>query len=296
MINLPVLKKMLLAILLISFLLFFGCHSNNNDLDNEKPTVVVSIAPEAGFVEAVAGNLVNIITVVPPGNSPANYQPNALDMQMISDGDIYFLMQVPTEEANILPKIYDFNENIYIINLRKETEKEYPLRYIDDNSMSVDPHIWLSPKRVMVIVKTIADKLSELDPENMETYKNNAKSYIDRLKELDISIRESVNKMDKKAFMIYHGAYGYFADDYGLQMISIEADGKAATPSDIQDVIDYAIENDIKIIFYQEEFDDVQAQVIATEIGGKVVKASPLSKDYLLALTDFTIALENDGE
>ncbi|MBN2880126.1 MAG: zinc ABC transporter substrate-binding protein [Clostridia bacterium] len=309
-------KKIILLMMMAAMTLAAGCSTGDKEGKIDKITVVVSVVPEATFVEAVAGDLVDIVTLIPPGNSPANYLPTTKEMQAISDADIYFVMQVPTEEANILPKIADFNEDIIMVNLRDAVSAEYPLRHIlghdhgdeeetaedehtDDEHAeeeSVDPHIWLSPRRVIVMVNTIAEELSKLDEENAEIYSANAKKYIEELQSLDSEIDAMVAGLENKTFMIYHGSYGYFADDYGLNMVSLESDGKAATAVKMQEVIDLALEQDIKSIFYQDEFADTQARTIAEEIGGTVMRAAPLSADYIKELRDFAAALSDNGE
>ena len=139
-------------------------------------TVAVGIVPEAAFVEAVAGDLVSVVTMVPPGSSPANYQPTAAEMQAFSDASIYFTLQMPAEKANILPKVAEFNENIKIVDLRAASAAVYPLLSGDGEELdasatdSVDPHLWLSPKRAVVMVQTIADQLSAVDAANKDTY------------------------------------------------------------------------------------------------------------------------------
>lgn len=300
----------------------FGCTNINKNTDDDgKITVAVSVVPGAAFVKAVAGDLVNTVTVIPKGYSPANYLPTTLEMQALSDADIYFVMQMPAEDANILPKVSDFNEDIILVNLRDAVSKEYPLMYVDGHShgdedehedheeegknededehedeMTVDPHIWLSPKRVIVIVQTIADELSAMDSENESVYRANAKEYIEKLVELDIEIGNIIADSNSRAFMIYHGSYGYFADDYGLEMISLEADGKAATAAKMQTVIDMANEMGITAIFYQDEFDDNQAKTIAEEIDGVVKRAAPLSENYIEELENFAKALTMSGD
>ncbi len=107
-----------------------GCSAINETQDDGRIKVAVSVVPEAAFVQEVAGGLVDIVTVIPTGYSPANYQPTTVEMQAISDADIYFVMQVPTEEANILPKIDDFNKELIMVNLRDAVSAQYPLRYI----------------------------------------------------------------------------------------------------------------------------------------------------------------------
>lgn len=293
---------LIIPTLLISLFLF-SCSTNSPS--SGKIKIAVGIVPEAEFVEKVAGDLVEVVVLVPPGNSPANYQPTAVEMQALSDADIYFTLQMPTEEANILPKVSNFNKNIKIVNLRDAVSKVYPLIMAEDHhhddeepgeEESVDPHLWLSPKRSVIMVLTIADELSLLDPENENIYRENAAAYIKEIEDLEKEIAIRLSSLKYRSFLIYHGSYGYFADDFNLEMISIEVAGKKATAIEIQEVIEHAMEQEIKIVFYQEEFDDNQAQTIAKEINGKVVKVAPLSKDYLQSLRDFIYALEHQED
>ncbi len=297
-----------LSLILLSILLTLTMISCSSDVKPGKITVAVGVVPEATFVEKVAGSLVDIVVLVPPGNSPANYQPSAKEMQALSIAKIYFTLQMPTEEANILPKVKDFNKDIKIVNLREIVSNVYPLRMIfghgheedegseETDELTIDPHLWLSPKRSIIMVQAIADELSVIDPDNSDTYQSNAAAYISEIDSLDKEIRIRIEALTNKSFMIYHGAYGYFAEDYNLEMISIEAAGKQATALEIQEVIEHALEEGIKVIFYQEEFDDNQAQTVAEEINGKVIKVSPLSGDYLTSLREFTYALEHQED
>ena len=281
-----------IAYCVLAVILVFSLTSCQNRADNnEKLIVAVGIVPEAAFVEQVAGDLVEVITLIPPGNSPANYEPSAAEMQALSDAKIYFTLQMPTEQANILPQVEDYNEDLIIVDLRASVNAVYEPRIVDKESGAIDPHLWLSPKRAIVMVQTIADELSLIDEANRETYQQNANDYIAVLEALDTDIKDSLNDLDNRSFIMYHAAYGYFAMDYDLEMLSIETENKEASATDMQYVVDYALEHDIHTVFYQEEFDDTQAQTIAEEVEGSVVKTAPLSYDYIINLEDFTEAL-----
>ena len=210
-----------------------------------KIVVAVGIVPEAAFVQKVGGDLVDVVTMVPPGNSPANYQPTAQQMQQLSDASIYFTLHMPTEDANILPKLADFNADLHIVDLRAAVADVYPMRILDHDhdegeadehgeAGNVDPHIWLSPKRAVVMVQTIADELSAMDEANRDIYQANAAVYIAELEALDQEIQQKLSGLTSRSFLIYHAAYGYFADDYDLTMISIEIGGKQATAAELQ--------------------------------------------------------------
>lgn len=253
----------------------FGCTAKE-ETTSEKKIIAVSIVPQETFVKAVCGDLVDVVTMVPPGNNPANYEPTTQEMIKFNEAELYFTIGVPTEEANLIPKV---STNTTIVSLQDIVSEKYPERTFESGGR--DPHIWLSPKRVKVIIETIRDEMIKIDPDNKDTYTANADAYLKQLDDLDNDIKSALSNVSSKSFIVYHPAFGYLADDYGLTMYSLEEDGKEATPQHLQDMIDMAKENNIKVIFYQEEIDSTQSASFAEEIGGKTAPLAPLSPDYI---------------
>jgi len=242
-------------------------------ITNDKITVAVTIVPLAGFVKAVCGDKVNVLTLIPPGYSPATYEPTPQQMIEFSDADICFAIGVPAEEAMLSEAVPT------VIRLQDIVAKVYPERYFEDGGR--DPHIWLSVKRVKIMVTEIASQMSELDPVNADFYQSNAEEYLKQLDEVNTQLVSAVNEMDSKQFIVFHPSFGYLADDYGLNMVALEEEGKEATAAHLQEVIDFAKAEGIKAIFYQEEIDSKQAQSFAEEIGGATVMLSPLAENYI---------------
>jgi len=255
-----------------------GC-TQSTDRSSDKRIVAVSIVPQETFVKEVAKDLVDVITLIPPGNSPETYSPTPKELQKFSQASIYFTIGVPAEQANILPATRDLSPNTKIVDLASIVSREYPDREFAPGER--DPHIWLSPKRAKVMIDTIQKELSDLDPENSDTYQKNAENYKARLDELDLSIKEKLKDLPNKSFIVYHPAFGYFADDYGLEMISLEEEGKEATPQRFQEVVEITKSKGIKVIFHQAEVDSRQAKAFAEEIGGRAEKIAPLAPDYI---------------
>ncbi|MDI3536216.1 MAG: zinc transport system substrate-binding protein [Eubacteriaceae bacterium] len=271
-------KRRLMLVLFGGMLLFLmtGCsQSSETGQSSDKAVVAVTIVPEQTFVEAVCGDLVDVVTLVPPGSSPENYEPTPQEMADFSQAELYFTIGVPTEDANILSNIGD----VKVVALEDAVAQVYPDRTFEDGGR--DPHIWLSPKRVAVMIDTICAQMSELDPENANTYKANAQSYKDQLETVDSEITEALSGVTNKTFIAYHPAFGYLADDYGLTMVALEEEGKEATPQELQAAIDLAKAQNIKVIFYQEEIDSSQSQSFAEELGGRTIQLEPLSADYI---------------
>lgn len=287
-------KKSFIYIVVIMMVSIVGCEakeSENTEMDTNKDqiTIAVSIVPQETFVKAVAGDLVDVVTMIPPGHSPANYQPTPKQMTKFSEAKVYFSIGVPTEKANILPKIDDFNKAIKVVSLADIVGKVYPHRYSEEvegheetqHDSGRDPHIWLSPKRVKVMIDAIKNELVDIDPENAAVYTKNAADYLDKLDQADNENKEIFSNLNGQSFIIYHPSFGYFADDYGLKMVTIEEEGKEATTKKLQDVIDFAKKERIKFVFYQDEFDGQQAETIAKEIGGATAKVAPLAPNYI---------------
>lgn len=276
-----VLRNVVGAAVILSTLCLFGCSSTvtketaATEAVKEKPIVAVSIVPEETFVKAVCGDFADVITLIPPGSSPSNYEPTAEEMEKFSNASLYFSIGVPTEKANILPNA----GNVKIIALQEEVASVYKDRTFESGER--DPHIWLSPKRAKVMVETIAREMSILDSDNKETYEKNAADYIAKLDEVDQEIKDSLEGVKNRKFVVYHPAFGYIADDYGLEMYALEEEGKEATPQHLQEITDLAKKENIKVIFYQKEIDSSQSQAFAEEIGGKTIQVAPLAADYI---------------
>ena len=100
--------------------------------------------------------------------------------------------------------------------------------------------------------------------------------------------------------MVFHPAWGYFDDAYGLQQVPIEIEGKDPKPAQLKSLIQHARESDIKVIFVQPQFSTKSASVVAREIGGQVVLVDPLAENWMANMREvaakFKAALRSTGE
>jgi zinc transport system substrate-binding protein len=114
---------------------------------------------------------------------------------------------------------------------------------------------------------------------------------------LDEEIRAALRGKGKNLeFMVFHPSWGYFAQAYGLEQVSIEFEGKEPKPAELQYLIQYAKERSIKVVFVQPQFSWLAAQAIADSIGGQIVFVDPLAADWVTNLrqvaSKFKAALE----
>lgn len=262
------------AIAIIMSLCFSSCAIAPQE-DNALPTVSVTIAPLSEFVSRISGGTVNVNIVVPTGADPESYDPTINDIKALSDSEIYFTVGVPSEENSILPMA---DEKTKIVHLEDAVSQKLPDLYIGSER---DPHIWLSADRAVIMAETIRDTLSESYPDNAPMYEENAKAYIAEIEDSKFYAEDVLSDLTNRNIIVYHPAFGYFCAEHGLTMHALESEGKEATAKELAALIDYAKENGIKTVFYQEESSGKQAKTFADEIGGKAVMLSPLSANYI---------------
>ena len=244
-----------------------------------KPVVVVSVAPQAAFVREVAGDLVNVVTMLPPGANHETYSPPPQDMEQLSQASLYLAIGLPSERTGIMPKAAELNRSLKIVDVQKEVSKQFAPRYFSADDQ--DPHIWLSPKRAALMVRLTATELGLLDPANKSIYAANAEKFIAQIEAVDREAQAIFQGVQNRTFIVYHPAFGYFADDYSLTMVALEEEGKEADPRHMREIIDMAREKGIKVIFYQEDIDGRQSKTFAEELGGRAEKVSPMAADYV---------------
>lgn len=291
-------KKALLLICLT--IIFSSCtKAKSTNLNNEnKPVVAVTIVPQKSIIHAIAKDDFFLLVMVPPGYSPESYEPTPRSLANFSKAKIYFSIGMANEKNRIIPSL---SKETCFVDLQKEIETIYPPLYLDEHHHHdtntthhhmVDPHIWLSPKRAIEIVKISAAHLQALvdDPQKKREYATNANNLISQIQNIDNQISSIINAMPIKTFYVFHPAFGYFANEYGLQMVSLEKDGKEATAKHLALAAFEAKNMGIKKIFYQSEIDSQQTKAFAAEIGGKSIMLEPLSSDYPNSL--LTIAKE----
>ena len=272
-------------------------------------SVFVSIAPQKYFLQQIGKDLIDVHVMVPPGASPATYEPKPKQLVALSRAKAYFAIGVPFEKA-WMEKLISANPGIMVVHTDKGIKKIPMKRHFhyeesensdsekkrsrhvekenthENNHAIADPHIWLSPPLVLKQSRTISNALCQLDPGNSGVYKANLEKFQSRVKELDSSLKKTFKDKKNLKFMVFHPAWGYFAQAYGLTQIPIEIEGKDPKPAELKELIGYAVKQNIQVIFVQPQFSAVSARVIAKGIGARIAYADPLSVNWMSNLRE----------
>ncbi len=266
-------------------LLFLFC-TRPEEFTGDKFRVMVSILPYADFVKKVGRDRVDVMVMIPPGASPATYEPTARQMAALESARLYIKVGsgLPFEEA-WLDKIISSARDMVLVDA--------------SGGITIhgrDPHIWLSPRLAKQQVRNICRGLIRIDPDGRGFYEGNRDAFLSELESLDREIRKEFSGLADAQFMIFHPSFGYFAEDYGLRQVPIEIEGKEPGPRNLVRLIDEAKAKDVKVIFVAPQFSTKQAEVIARGIGGRVEFVDPLARDYVANLRNVTKSLKEGLE
>ncbi|RJP25416.1 MAG: ABC transporter substrate-binding protein [Candidatus Omnitrophota bacterium] len=275
-----------ISLILIAFFIGFPHHSPTAE---QKIRAFVSILPQAYFVEQVGGEFVEVSVMVGPGQNPHTFEPTPKQMVALSRAQVYFRIGVPFEtvwmdrlaRVNPAMRIVDLQKGIPLLAMKEHHHEgeEHHAEHHDEHETQ-DPHIWLNPKLVKILAHSICDTLQAIDPDHANHFHVNLDTFLGELDALDQEIAALFEPMCKRQFLVFHPAWGYFADAYDLEQIPVELEGKEPTARQLTELIEFIKKEGIQVIFVQQQFSRALASKIAGAIDGKVITVDPLAKDY----------------
>ncbi len=275
----------------------FGCGwAGEGETGEEVLRVAVSIQPQAWLVEQVGGERVEVISLLSPGDSPATYQPADAQISSVIRAAVYFRIGVPFENGQWFealmtaggPEVADLRQGIDLRRMAHEHEHEPGEEPEEEpggesgragEAGAADPHIWLSPRLLRLQATTVAEALSRIDPEHAGEYRANLDRLEETLDALDSYIRQRLDALRGRSFYVFHPAWGYFADEYGLHQEAIEIEGKDPSDHELTRIQTRARQEGIRVIFVQPQIGGKAVEAVARAIGAEVKVLDPLVRD-----------------
>lgn len=283
--------KLIPILLLFLTSILYGCQAQSQETTSHEMTVqvTVSILPQAYFIERISGGRVAVNVMVGPGEEAHTYEPKPEQMRALAESQDFFTIGLEYE-AVWVPRFLDINPNLTFIDISKGIER-IPLssdhdhhdeeNHDDKDEEGLDPHVWLSPENGRIIAKNTLDALSDLMPDAANTFQENFDALIADIDSVDTRINDSLKDLEQREFMVFHPAWGYFAEHYNLEQLPVQIGGQDPSASELASLIEIAQKEKIKVIFIQPSFNTASAEAIAQEIGAEVAVVDPLAQDWL---------------
>jgi len=308
-------RKFELIVLFASMVILAGCGTDTtvNTIEeetNDKVKVMTTFYPLYEATLMVTGNQADVSSIVPLNVEPHSYKPTAQDIINLNSADAYVVLGIEFEafEEDLIEsaknaKIIEAGKDVPLLEFEDDPhhhEAEEPHDYNDieeheedeiEDHHQYDPHIWLSPKNMKIMVNNIKTALASVDPENIQIYEQNSEESLEKLDELDEKFKASLGNCEKYVILVNHNAFSYLGNEYGFEVLSIAGLSPESEPTSkqIKELIDVADMHELKYVFYEEKVDPRIAETIASEIDAEVLELSPVggeTRDYFKLMED----------
>lgn len=283
--------KLSISLLLASIL--FSCA---NSTEQKADSITVSILPQKYFVEALIGQTNPVNVLIPPGASPASYEPTPKQIKELSNSKLYLTVGHLGFEKAWLEKMEKNHPNLKIVDTsvgidlisdeHEDDEGEQADAHQDHQHHGIDPHIWMSPKQAYQMVNNMANALIRHDNACQDLINHNRDSLLTAIAHLDTIFTEGLSPVVNRKFIIFHPALSYLARDYNLEQIAMEFQGKEPSAAHLKSIVDRARSENIQILFIQKEFDKENATQLAKEINAQLIQIDPLAENWFEQMND----------
>lgn len=259
-----------------------------------KIKVATSFNAMKEFVQVVGKDKVDVVTIIPDGTEPHDFELTTKDMKALSNADVFVYSGLGMEPWADQAIQSANNKKLLAVEASKGIKA---ITNTDEDEIKehgqYDPHCWLGLNEAQIEVQNIADGLAKADPKNADFYQKNAKDYIAQLKALHDQYAGKFARVQKKHFVTGHAAFAYLCRDFGLTQNSVEdvfADGEPS-PKQMAALITYCKKHDVKVIFAEDMVSPKISQTLAAEVGAQVkqintMESSEGGKTYLNAMKE----------
>ena len=248
-----------------------------------KPVVIASIAPVEYLAKAVGGDKIEVQSLAK--GDVHSYEPKPNDMKAVAKARIFIAAGLEFEEAWI-PRFKASAKNLVVVKSDAKIAKlkeEYAgqAEHDEKHEAHADPHVWLNPMLAITMARNISDALIDMDKANKDFYLENFQKLMNDLLAFDESAKNELAGLKNRKFVVYHPAWGYFAEHYDLEQISIERNGKEPKIDEMASTVKMIKDENIKVIFADPNRSQKSAQILASHTGAKVELLDPLGYNLL---------------
>jgi len=243
-------------------------------LSKGKVRVTASFFPLAYFARQIAGDHAEVVSVVPDGLDPHDFDPTPQKLAAAYSGKLFLYSGANLEPwADRIRSELEF-KGIRVIKMSEHVDLLSGItgKKTQDATQS-DPHIWLDPSLAQKQAELIRDALVALDPSHGDDYQEHADVFIRKLRSLDADFKSGLSSCSAHTVILSHAAFQYLAHRYGFKTLSISglSPDQEPGPKDFVHLLDHAKAMGLRYIFFERRTNPKLAETLATEIGGETL-------------------------
>jgi zinc transport system substrate-binding protein len=263
--------------------------------EGKKPIVAVSITPYSGFLSTLLEDIALIHVCVPGSMSAHTWEPKPNDILPIKESVLWFGIGEPFEQKLLL-LLQEEKYQTHFVDLRKGIEVIHGHSCCHHETHGIDPHIWLSPLKLIQQIGIIEDALKEAFPSQASLIEERATQIKNEVQTLHNSIIVTLKPYEGTVLVVAHSAYTYFCEEYNLIQLPIEQEGKEPNIHQLVQLMDKAKEAHVHTIFTQKQYPKKAAEQIGKALKAQIQELNPYDKEYIPMMQTLTNAFEREGK
>ncbi|MGB3532523.1 MAG: zinc ABC transporter substrate-binding protein [Microcoleaceae cyanobacterium] len=262
--------------------------------------IVTTIFPMYLFTKGVTGAEAEVELLVSPNTNIHNYQASPGNIRSVAEAEILiknglgieeFLEKLITNAGNAQLQQINASQGIEVLEEEHDEDHSHAHSHAHEEG---NPHVWLDPILAQQQVENIRDGLIAINPDNAQTYENNAAAYLQKMQQLHQQFETQLSAVEGCRFISFHNAYPYLAERYNLQQIAvIELPEDSLSPQDIQQVINTADQYNVKALLSESGISDSRLQQISNDTGLPIKTLDPIENGDLNPQYYFTAMEKN---
>lgn len=244
------------------------------------PLKVVATTGQIGdAVTQIAGDTVQLTTLLGPGIDPHTYVATEGDIRTFQEADVilYNGLHLEAQMERVLEQIGQGGRTT-VVAVGDKLDPLTLLNWEPSAGFPYDPHIWNDVRLWKQVVELIRDTLIAADSANSATYSQNATAYLAELDQLHTYIESEAAKIapERRVLVTAHDAFGYFARAYGFEVEAVQgiSTESEASTADIQAMADVIIQREVPAMFIESTISPrtIEAVQAAVQAAGQEVK------------------------
>lgn len=269
------------AVFLISLSACSASSSTNSD-DASVKKITVSIPPLQYFAKAIAGDSLEIISLLDETADPETFQPGVSSMRTIAGSEIFVTTGLMPFENSLLKNISKNNPDLKLHSVAEGIDLIYGTHSHNghEHSGEPDPHIWSSITNARIIAANMLAALIDADPEHTAYFTGRYNDLISHLDSLDSSVKESLSTLPSPNFAVWHPFLSYFSRDYNLHQIPFNIENKETSSIRLRAQIDKAAAARPAAFIVTSGVNPSQTEAISEAIGLSPVTVNPMSANW----------------
>lgn len=245
--------------------------------------VATTIYPIEYFVGRVGGERIDIVSLIPPGVEAHDFEPKVSDLIDIVQADLLIYNGAefePWVERALKALGGDAPPAIESVELLRADLLAGEGREGEDDHADdeFDPHVWLSPLKAMAQVEAIVDALTAIRPGLANEFQSAGIALTSQLESLDDRFRSGLSECSLDAFVTSHAAYGYLAEEYGLEQIAVAGLSPDAEPKPrtLANIANRMSDLGVSHVLIEPIANSRVGETLARETGGTTLPLHPL--------------------